>query len=227
METASFYSENQKFYVAVDCIIFSYHENKLKVLLQKRNFDPFKGELSLMGGFVKDNESVKEAALRVLEERTGIKDVYIKQVGAFGDVERDPGARVISVAYTALVYRQLCNDELNKQNYGFWANVDEMPPLYFDHMEMVEKAHQQLKESIGNSPICFNMLPHLFTLGQLQSLYEAILGEPLDKRNFRKRVAEMSFIQKTDKIDKNTSKRGAALYKFNEDEYNNIKNFKL
>jgi len=222
-----FYSANPKFYVAVDCIIFGYSEGKLKVLLQKRDFEPFSGELSVQGGFVQENENVDDAALRVLQERTGIHDVYIDQIGTFGKVDRDPGARVISVAYSCLVDNNLCDEDIVESHYGVWANVDELPPLHFGHTEMVQKALYQLRMNIGKKPVGFYLLPPMFTLTQLQNLHEAILDETLDKRNFRKRIAEMPFIEKTGKIDKLHSKRGAALYQYNKEHFERIKKFKL
>ena len=224
---SKFYSENPKFYVAVDCIIFGYAEGKLKVLLQKRDFEPFSGELSLQGGFVQENENVDDAALRVLHERTGINNVFIDQIGAFGDVNRDPGARVISVAYTCLIDNNLCDEDIVKEHYGLWVDVDNLPKLHFGHDEMVKKAHEMLRLSIGKKPVGFYLLPPTFTLTQLQNLHEAILGEALDKRNFRKRIAEMSFIENTGKIDKKHSKRGAALYQYNKDLFDRTKKFKL
>lgn len=226
--SASFYTKNSRFYVAVDCIIFGFEKNNLRVLVQRRAIEPFRGELSLMGGFVRDGENVDDAARRVLLERTGLENVYLEQVGAFGDVTRDKGARVISVCYYSLVNRNQCNDELNKKYNGFWANLDSLPQLIFDHEQMLNKALTQLRHKISFSPVGFNLLPELFTLSQLQSLYEAILGEEIDKRNFRKRVNEMPFIEKTDNIDKTGSKRGAYQYKFNRETYNqNNNNFKL
>lgn len=226
MET-NFYSDNPKFHVAVDGIIFAYDEGVLKVLLQKRDFEPFRGEMTLMGGFVQENENVRDAALRLLLERTGIHDVFIKQVGAFGNVDRDPGARVISVAYYALIDMNLCDQELNQQHYGVWTDITKLPHLHFGHDVMVQKAITQLRDNISNSPVGFNLLPPKFTLSQLQSLYEAILGETLDKRNFRKRVAEMPFIEKTELVDKSKSRRGAAVYRFNQEKYDKTHNFKL
>jgi len=197
------------------------------VLLQKRDFEPFKGELSLMGGFVQEDQCLRETAFRILEERTGLKDVYIHQVGAFGDVDRDPGARVISVAYYALVDKSLCNTQLNEKNFGFWCDIDKIPQLNFGHNNMVHDAIEQLRVHIGHLPIGFNLLPPMFTLSQLQNLYEAILGETIDKRNFRKRVAEMQSIESTGLIDKKSSKRGAVLYRFNKDKYEASGSFKL
>ena len=185
------------------------------------------GEWSLMGGFVQQGESVDNAAKRVLAELTGLENVYMEQVGSFGEVERDPGERVISVAYYALININEYDRELVHQHNAYWVNINELPDLIFDHNEMVEKARAMMQQKASTEPIGFNLLPKLFTLSQLQSLYEAIYGEQIDKRNFRKRIAEMDYIEKTDKIDKTGSKRGAALYKFNEKAYRKAPIFKL
>lgn len=223
----NYYSLNPKFYTSVDCIIFGFHKGELSLLLLKRNFEPAKGEWSLMGGFVQEDESVDAAAKRVLAELTGLEQVYMEQVGSFGKVDRDPGGRVISIAYYALININEYDRELVRQHNAFWININELPPLIFDHEDMVRKARILMQQKASAKPIGFNLLPDLFTLSQLQSLYEAIYGEPLDKRNFRKRVAEMNYIEKTDKIDKTNSKRGAALYRFNENAYREAPKFKL
>ena len=223
----TYYNINPQFYVSVDCIIFGFDKGSLKLLLLKRNFEPAKGSWSLMGGFVQDGESVDDAAKRVLAELTGLENVYMEQVGTFGEVDRDPGERVISVAYYALININEYDRNLVQQHNAHWAEIDEIPPLVFDHPQMVKQARIMLQKKASSEPIGFNLLPSLFTLFQLQSLYEAIYGEPLDKRNFRKRVADLNYIEKTDKIDKTGSKRGAALYKFNENAYRKAPKFKL
>lgn len=224
---SNYYSVNPKFYVSVDCIIFGFHEGKLHLLLLKRNFEPARGEWSLMGGFVQENESVDDAAKRVLAELTGLDQVYMEQVGSFGAIDRDPGERVISVAYYALININEYDRELVQRHNAFWVDIDELPPLIFDHQAMVEQARALMQQKASVAPIGFNLLPRLFTLSQLQSLYEAIYGEAIDKRNFRKRIADMDYIEKTDLIDKTTSKRGAALYRFNEKVYRRAPKFKL
>ena len=221
----TYYNINPQFYVSVDCIIFGFDKGSLKLLLLKRNFEPAKGSWSLMGGFVQDGESVDDAAKRVLAELTGLENVYMEQVGTFGEVDRDPGERVISVAYYALININEYDRNLVQQHNAHWAEINEIPPLVFD--QMVKQARIMLQKKASSEPIGFNLLPSLFTLFQLQSLYEAIYGEPLDKRNFRKRVADLNYIEKTDKIDKTGSKRGAALYKFNENAYRKAPKFKL
>ena len=223
----TYYNINPRFYVSVDCIIFGFDKGSLKLLLLKRNFEPAKGSWSLMGGFVQDGESVDDAAKRVLAELTGLENVYMEQVGTFGEVDRDPGERVISVAYYALININEYDRNLVQQHNAHWAEINEIPPLVFDHPQMVKQARIMLQKKASSEPIGFNLLPSLFTLFQLQSLYEAIYGEPLDKRNFRKRVADLNYIEKTDKIDKTGSKRGAALHKFNENAYRKAPKFKL
>lgn len=223
----TYYSINPKFYVSVDCIIFGFSEGELNLLLLKRNFEPAKGEWSLMGGFVQQDESVDHAAKRVLAELTGLENVYMEQVNSFGEVGRDPGERVISIAYYALININEYDREAVQQHNAFWVNINEMPDLIFDHPQMVQAARELMKQKASTKPIGFNLLPELFTLSQLQSLYEAIYGEDIDKRNFRKRIAEMDYIEKTDKIDKKGSKRGAALYKFNDKVYQKDPKFKL
>ena len=223
----TYYNINPKFYVSVDCIIFGFDEGELKLLLLKRNFEPAMGKWSLMGGFVQEDESVDAAAKRVLAELTGLENVYMEQVGTFGDLERDPGERVISVAYYALVNVNEYDRELVQQHNAHWTKIDELPQLIFDHPIMISKARELMKHKASYNPIGFHLLPELFTLTQLQNLYEAIYGEPMDKRNFRKRVAEMDFIEKTDLIDKSGSRRGAYLYKFNDKAYRKDPKFKL
>ena len=223
----SFYNTNPKFLLAVDCIIFGFHNGKLKLLLQQRNFEPFKGIWSLMGGFEQENESVDETAQRVLTELTGLKNVFMQQVGAFGSVNRDPGERVISVAYYALIDVDKYNSELSNKHNAYWEDITNLPELHFDHKEMIDKAHEILKRKVSREPIGFNLLPNLFTLSQLQTLHEAILGTDIDKRNFRKRIKDMPFIEKTEHIDKKSSKRGAYLYRYNNNTYLEDPYFKL
>ncbi len=223
----NYYSQHSKVWVSVDCIIFGFDEGKLRVLIGKRKMDPGRGEWSLYGGFVRSDENIDEAANRVLYDLTGLRNLYMRQVGAFGSVDRDPGERVISIAYYALINVKDYDDHLRKEHGVEWVNIDEIPPLYSDHNEMIAKARTQMRHKISSEPIGFRLLPCLFTLTQLQQLYEAVNGEELDKRNFRKRIKEMDFIEKTELIDKTGSKRGAALFRFNKRMYNEDPNFKL
>ena len=223
----AYYEEHSKVYVSVDCIVFGFEENKLKVLIGKRQMDPGRGEWSLYGGFVDADESLDAAVQRVLYTLTDLKGLYFKQVGAYGAIDRDPGERVISIAYCALINVNDYDDSLREKHGLEWVDLDELPKLYSDHNMMVKNAVHLLRRKAAHEPLGFNLLPELFTLTQLQKLYEAIGGEELDKRNFRKRAKAMDFIEMTDKIDKTMSKRGAALYKFNENMYKEDPTFKL
>ena len=223
----TYYKEHSKVWVSVDCIVFGFENNKLKLLIGKRKMNPGKGEWSLYGGFVKADESLEDAAHRVLHDLTGMKKIYMKQVGAFGAIDRDPGERVISVAYCALINVHDYDDKLREQ-YGLqWVNIDALPKLYSDHNLMVRKAVNLLRQRIKTEPLSFNLLPDLFTLTQLQHVFEVILGSEIDKRNFRKRIKQFDFIEKTELIDKVTSKRGAALYRFNKKMYADDPTFRL
>jgi len=223
-----FYRSQTPILVSVDCIIFGLNGNKLSILLTRRRFEPEKGKWSLMGGFVQPGESIDAAATRVLEELTGLSHEYMEQVGAFGDPDRDPGGRVISVAYYALINFD-DHDRLRVMEHdACWIPLDEAPELGFDHALMINKALRLMRSKFSHEPIGFNLLPKLFTLTQLQQLYETVLGETLDKRNFRKRIADTPCVEKTGQIDKSGSRRGAALYTFNEEAYNNFdRKFKL
>jgi ADP-ribose pyrophosphatase YjhB (NUDIX family) len=222
-----FYQEFQKVLLSVDCIIFGFDNNKLKILIGRRQMDPGRGEWSLYGGFVRGDESLDDAAARTLYELTGLHKIYMRQVGAFGSVDRDPGERVVSVAYYALINVKDYDDRLRQEHGVEWVEADKVPAMFSDHNEMVSKARQLMKEKIKTRPISFQLLPPLFTLTQLQRLYEAVVGEEVDKRNFRKRIKDMDYIEKTELIDKTHSKRGAALYRFNKKTYDEDPTFKL
>jgi len=223
----TYYSQHAKVWVSVDCIIFGFDKGKLKVLIGRRQMDPGRGEWSLYGGFVEADESIDDATKRTLYELTGMRNLYMRQVGAFGRVDRDPGERVISIAYYALINVKDYDDRLRMEHGLEWVNINEVPKLYSDHNDMVKRAQLIMQQEIKTNPVGLQLLPDLFTLTQLQQLYEAVNGEELDKRNFRKRVKDMDFIEKTELIDKLGSKRGAYLYRFNRRAYNEYPNFKL
>ena len=223
----AFYGEHSKVWLSVDCIIFGFDEGKLKILIGRRQMDPGRGEWSLYGGFVRSDESVDDAASRTLFELTGLRNLFMRQVGAFGNVDRDPGERVVSVAYYALINVKDYDDTLRRAHGLVWKDINEIPQLYSDHNEMVRKARRMMQQKLATEPVGFRLLPSLFTLTQLQKLYEAVNGVELDKRNFRKHVKEMDFIEKTELIDKTSSKRGAFLYRFNKRVYNEDPTFKM
>ena len=183
-----FYIEHSKVWLSVDCIIFGFDEGKLKILIGKRQMDPGRGEWSLYGGFVASDESVDDAATRTLYELTGLRNLFMRQVGAFGSVDRDPGERVVSIAYYALINVKDYDEELRLSHGVKWVDINEIPQLYSDHNEMVRKARKMMQQKLAHEPVGFRLLPALFTLTQLQHLYEAVNGAELDKRNFRKYI---------------------------------------
>ncbi len=211
---SSAYIKVPKFHVAVDCIIFTVIDGALKILLVKRDFEPEKGKWSLIGGFVGEKESVDHAARRVLRELTGIDNSFIRQLGTFGDINRDPGARVISVAYFALLNIADIDNEAVKSHKAVWTDVNNLPELGFDHPRMIDRGLTVMRKKILTDSLAFNLLPDLFTMTQLQTLVESVIGKTLDKRNFRKRIADNPEIIATDLIDKESSKRGARLYRY-------------
>lgn len=227
MTPGGYYSAHDRFPVSVDCIIFSLHDGELSVLLAPRRFEPKMGEPSLMGGFVKMTETLDDAATRVLSELTGLDDVYMEQVGAFGALDRDPGDRVISVAYFALIKSDATIDRRVSEYGAEWVSVNRLPTLQFDHPLMIGRALAALRRKVTREPVAFSLLPELFTLAQVQALCEKILDEPVDKRNFRRRLLENACIEATDKIDKLNSRRGATMYRFNRDSYNKTLKFKI
>ncbi len=222
-----FYKEFPKVFVAVDSIIFGFDGQNLQVLIGKRHMEPGRGEWSLYGGFVGETESLEEAANRVILNLTGMKNLYIRQVGAYGKTDRDPGERVISIAYCALINVADYDDKLRVQHQLEWVSLKELPKLYSDHNQMIQDAVAQIRRRINSEPLSFKLLPSLFTLTQLQHVFEAVMDEEIDKRNFRKRIKDIDFIEKTELIDKACSKRGAALYRFNKKAYAEDPSFTL
>lgn len=214
-----YYTEHTKIYVAVDCIIFGWDDSQLKLLILKRNFEPAKGKNSLIGGFVRESESLDEAARRILYELTGLTDIYLEQLNAYGEVDRDPGERTISVAYFALLKIQNLDAGLIKSHGAHWVPISKLPKLIFDHNLMVEKAIRRLRRRAKSEPTGFELLPRKFTLPQLQGLYEAIYQTHFDNRNFRKKVLSMNILKKLNEKDKTTSKKGAYYYKFDGKKY--------
>jgi 8-oxo-dGTP diphosphatase len=215
------YSKIDRHLVAVDCIIFGYDiiEKEIKLLLIKRGFEPAKGKWSLAGGFVKEDESLDEAAYRILLSLTGLKNVYMEQSFTFGHIKRDPGARVISTSYYALIKIQDIDDNLKKENGANWISISTLPELIFDHSQMVIRALNELQCQIKTKPVGFELLPEKFTLVQLQDLYESIYRRKVDKRNFRKKILSMNLLQKLEEKEKKTSKKGAFYYKFISERY--------
>jgi 8-oxo-dGTP diphosphatase len=218
------YSNYTKHLVAVDCIVFGYDilEKELKLLLIKRSFDPLMGSWSLSGGFVEENESLDAAANRILRIHTGLEKIYLRQSGTYGEIDRDPGARVISTAYCALIAIRDINRQLAGRTRAHWRSISDLPDLIFDHSIMVSKALTDLQEQIKVKPVGFELLPEKFTLVQLQDLYEAIYRRKIDKRNFRKKILSMEILQKLNEKERETSKKGAFYFRFNKARYEGL-----
>ena len=219
-----FYANHPKFLVAFDSIIFGFNENEhdLKLLVLKRNFEPEKGKWSLMGGFVSPQESLNGAAQRIVSQLTGLDNVYMEQLFAFGDIGRDAGGRIISVAYFSLLRINEHDSELVKKHGAHWVSIKDLPELIFDHRELVDKALRKLIIRARTQPIGFELLPEKFTIPQLQRLYEAIYQVPFDKRNFRRKLLAMHLLEKLNEKEKETSKKGAFYYRFNRAKYEEL-----
>lgn len=213
------YKLHKKILVAVDCIIFGFDGSELKALLIKRGFEPERGKWSLMGGFVGEDESADKAALRVLYQLTGMKDVYVEQLHTFTDVNRDTAGRVISIAYFALINIAAHNKQMEQEHESRWFPLDKMPALIFDHKKMVEKAKAMLRQKVATHPVGFELLAKKFTLPQLQNLYEAIYETELDKRNFAKKMLSLGILKKLDEKERESSKKGAFYYVFDAVKY--------
>ncbi|MFN7013272.1 MAG: NUDIX hydrolase [Bacteroidia bacterium] len=216
------YKNHQKILVAVDCIIFGFDGSELKALLIKRGFEPEKGKWSLMGGFIKEDESAEQAATRILYQLTGMDNIYMEQLHAFSDVNRDTAGRVISIAYFALINIKDYSEQLQLEHEAKWFPLSKIPSLIFDHKQMVQKAQKMLQTKVASHPIGFELLPEKFTLPQLQSLYEAIYGMPLDKRNFKRKILSFNILNKLTEKDKSSSRKGAFYYVFDEIKYEKL-----
>jgi len=201
-------------HVAVDCIIFGYENEKLKLLLSHRRFEPEQGKWSLLGGWVEENETVEKAAERVLLQYTGLKDIYLEQVHVFSDPARDPGGRVISIVFFAMIRIDKHDKELVTEHGAKWWAFNKKPALVFDHDQMVEHAHEKLKLKASYELIGKNLLPSKFTVLQLRILYEAIFQRSFDPGNFRKKILSLKILERLDVKNTTDSKRGAYYYSF-------------
>jgi 8-oxo-dGTP diphosphatase len=204
--------------LSVDCVIFGFEQNKLKVLLIQSDLAEVNRKLSLLGDVVHEEEELDNAAYRVLKERTGMTNVFLDQVRVFGKPKRHPGGRVITVAYCSLLNIQhhalnIHDNELN------WYDMSLIKEMAFDHKEILTECYQWLQKRIQEHPLGFNLLPDKFSLRELQNLYEAILGVTLDRRNFRKKFASMNLLIDTNEMEEDVSHRPGKLYQFNFEKY--------
>lgn len=212
--TQNIYSDHPKFPLAVDCVVFGYEADELKLLLYPRLFEPAKGKWSLMGGFVEAHESLDDTVNRVLKMTVGLENIYMEQVGAFSDPARDPGGRVISMAYYALIRIDEHDTELVGEYGGKWWPITSIPELIFDHNQMVRDALGKLQSNATFNLIGRDLLPDIFTLTQLNSLYNAMFQRNFNAGNFRKKIATLNVLEKLPDKEKFSSKRGAYFYRF-------------
>lgn len=201
--------------VTVDLVIFTVDDKKLKILLIKRASEPFDGYWSIPGGFLMKGKSLEDAASRVMEEKTGVQEVYLEQLYTFGKPDRDPRARIITVTYFALIpWKRLNQPGSRKVSDLAWFPVDEVPELAFDHLEILRRAVTRLRAKVSYSSIVYGLLPENFRLSDLQKMYEIIIDARLDKRNFRKRMLATGLLEETGKKDRTGAHRPAMLYQF-------------
>jgi len=209
--------------LTVDCVVFGLDEDDLKVLLIRRDREPFAGQWALPGGFVEVDETLEAAAMRELVEETGVENVYLEQLYTFGEVDRDPRERVVSVAYYALL--KLSDHRIQAATdarEAAWFSIGQTPSLAFDHQKILATAHERLRCKVRYQPLGFELLPEKFTLRQLQRLYETTLDRSLDKRNFRKKILGMSLLKELDEVETDVAHRAARLYRFDKRKYERL-----
>ncbi|MBU1218281.1 NUDIX hydrolase [Myxococcota bacterium] len=209
--------------VTVDCVVFGLDSEDLKVLLIQRDPEPFAGMWALPGGFIRGDETLEQAARRELSEETSLRGIFLEQLYTFGEINRDPRGRVISVAYYALVNidDHKVKSATDARNAA-WFSVVDTPSLAFDHEKILATALERLKGKVRYQPIGFELLPPMFTLSRLQKLYETILETALDKRNFRRKILAMNLLEETDQVEQDVAHRAARLYRFNRRRYSSL-----
>ena len=213
------YSWQKRFLFAVDCIIFGYDGQELKLLVIQRSFEPFKGKWSLVGGFVQENESAEDAASRVLKALTGLDGLYMEQLHTFTAIERDSVERTISIAYFALIDIKKYKQQINEDYHPAWHPINAYPELIFDHSTFVELAKEKLRYKAALHPLLFELLPPKFTMPQLQNLYQCVYNIEFDKGNFNRKLLSTNLLVKLKDKDKLGSKKGAFYYKVNTKNY--------
>ena len=214
--------------VTVDVVIFSLVEDALKVLLIKRQAAPFAQMWAIPGSFVKIEESLEETAVRALAEETGVTNVYSEQLYTFGKPDRDPRTRVITVAYFALVPHDVISHKAGRDTSDTaWFSISQLPPLAFDHAEIVEYAYTRLRYKLEYTSVGFQLLPDIFTLTELQKAYEIILAEQLDKRNFRRKILAAEILEETGQKKQDGEGRPAMLYRYRDDAVAEVKTRRL
>ena len=213
------YSGQPHHLVAVDCIVFGFDGERLKLLLVKRGLEPEINKWSLIGGFVASNESPDDAANRVLQKNTGLEGIYLEQLQIYGEPNRDPIERTLSVGYFALIDINKYQAQLSDEYHAEWFLINESPKLIFDHAQMVSDARKKLRYKAALHPILFEMLPKKFTLPQLQMLFEEVNDTKIDTRNFSRKISSTGLLIKLEEKDKSGSKKGAFYFKLDKKKY--------
>jgi len=200
-----------KIAISVDCVIFCYDSKELKVLLIKSDLAEFSGLYSLLGDLVRIDEDLDSASYRILQERTGMEDVYLEQVHTFGSIDRHPSGRVITTAYYSLIDVKHHKLRLNNNDLH-WHPIKSINKLAFDHKIIVDTCLGRLREQVMEHPVIFNLLPDKFSLRELQELYQAILAVDLDRRNFRKKMAIKDWLVDLNEMEQDVPHRPGKLY---------------
>ena len=213
------YPHTNRILVALDCIVFGFDGEDIKLLLIKRNFDPERGKWSLMGGFLEADEDLEVATNRILFDLTGLKDIYFEEVQTFGKVARDPVERTLSICFFALINIHEYDQEAVRNHNANWISLNYRPQLIFDHNQMVDLALERLRYKAALHPIGFELLPEKFTIPQLQKLYEAIYDTPMDRRNFSRKIVSTNLLLDTGEKNQNSATKRAILYSLNKEKY--------
>jgi len=217
--TSKYYQQFKHTYLAVDCVTFCFTGEDLEIILIKRDFEPGYGEWALPGIFLEPDESLEECTQRIMKRFTGLENVFFEQFHIFSDPKRDPGDRIVTVGFYALI--KVDNNVKKKvsEHKAYWYKLSRMPKLMFDHNQIVDRALESLRQKVKQQPVGFELLPKKFTIPQLQKLYEAIYSRSFDKRNFRKKVLSLKVLEQLAEKDKESSKKGAFLYRFDKKKY--------
>ncbi|HEY5825776.1 MAG TPA: NUDIX domain-containing protein [Cyclobacteriaceae bacterium] len=213
------YKADQRILIAVDCIVLGFDNEQLKVLLAQKEFNSANSNWSAIGGFIQPEETSEDAVNRLLYEITTKTNVYIEQLHTFSALDRDPAQRVVSIVYLALINIADHNEQVLLPHRTNWFSLDNLPPLILDHRDMILKAHARLREKVVTHALGFELLPKKFTISQLKSLFEAIYGSPLDRRNFIKKMGSLGILKRLNEKEKISSRKGAFYYVFNNSKY--------
>ena len=218
-----YYAHAASHHVAIDCVIFGFDGEEIKLLLFKREVEPFKNEWALIGGFIDDRENIEDGVNRILQDKVGLKNIFLEQTRCYGKSDRDPGGRVLSIGHYALIPLKDHELQVVESFQGKWFSFDDIPELILDHNLIIEDAKSLLRNKAQQLAVGFELLSEKFTLPELKRVYDSIFERTLDKRNFRKKILSLGILEKLDEKDRSMSKKGAWFYRFNKQKYNETK----